>query len=365
MTSLLEVRNVRKRFGGVAAVEDLSLDIGEGEFFALLGPSGCGKTTLMRMIAGFEAPDAGRVTIGGVDMTGTPPHARPVNMMFQSYALFPHMSVEGNIAFGLRQARMPRPEIARRVAEMLRLVQLEGFGARRPDQLSGGQRQRVALARALARRPRLLLLDEPLAALDRKLREETRFELTRVQRDLGTSFMLVTHDQDEAMSMASRIAVMRAGRIEQTGAPRDIYDEPANRAVAMFVGEINLFETVVEGRATLNGESVTRLSGAEAPPDLFHARGDASLAAGQKVALVVRPEAIELSREGEAPVNAMRGEIVDIVFRGEASLARLRLPGGFLLRALVSRERLARLSLARGETVHASFPAAAGRVLAS
>src|ERR1041385_6955256 len=221
--------NVTKRFGDFTAVDGLSLDIHEREFFALLGPSGCGKTTLLRMLAGFETPDAGRVTLSGRDLTGIPPYRRPVNMMFQSYALFPHMTVAGNVAFGLKQDRMPKAEIAARVEEMLALVQLSGFAARKPDQLSGGQRQRVALARSLAKRPKVLLLDEPLAALDRKLREETRFELKELQRRLAIAFVIVTHDQDEAMTVADRIGVMSNGRLAQVGTPAEIYERPASR----------------------------------------------------------------------------------------------------------------------------------------
>src|SRR5438132_5260447 len=240
--ALLEIAGVAKRFGAAAAVEDVSLSIEKGEFFALLGPSGCGKTTLLRMIAGLEIPDRGRVLIDGVDVTALPPYSRPVNMMFQSYALFPHMDVAGNIAFGLRQEKMDRRHIAARVDEMLALVQMSDYRARRPHELSGGQRQRVALARALAKMPKLLLLDEPLAALDRKLRAETRLELTAIQERVGISFLVVTHDPEEALSMATCVAVMDRGRLVQTGAPAEIYERPASRFVAGFVGEVNLFE---------------------------------------------------------------------------------------------------------------------------
>ena len=247
---LVRFERVSKRFGGVTAVDRLSLDIFEGEFFALLGPSGCGKTTLLRMLAGFETPDEGRVLLDGEDLAGVPPHRRPVNMMFQSYALFPHLTVEGNVAFGLKQDGLPKAEIAARVDEMLALVRLEGFGARKPHQLSGGQRQRVALARALVKRPRVLLLDEPLAALDKKLRDETQFELMDLQEQLGLTFVIVTHDQEEAMTVADRIGVMDHGRLVQVATPPEIYEQPNSRWVADFIGDVNLIEgRVVEAAA--------------------------------------------------------------------------------------------------------------------
>src|SRR3954467_12636425 len=239
---LLRIDAVVKKFGVFRAVDRLSLDIRAGEFFALLGPSGCGKTTLLRMLAGFETPDQGKILLEGRDIAQVLPHQRPVNMMFQNYALFPHLNVRDNIAFGLRRANMPRHEIAIRVGEMMALVKLEGLETRKPDQLSGGQKQRVALARSLARRPRLLLLDEPLAALDRKLRENTQSELIELQRRLGTTFVIVTHDQEEAMTMADRIGVMDSGRLEQVATPRQLYEAPASRWVAGFVGDINLLD---------------------------------------------------------------------------------------------------------------------------
>src|SRR5215510_9266420 len=242
---LVRFETVSKRFGGVTAVDQLSLQIYPGEFFALLGPSGCGKSTLLRLLAGFETPEEGRVLLDGVDLTSVPPHRRPVNMMFQSYALFPHLTVEGNVAFGLKQDGLPKAEIASRVTDMLALVKLEGFGARKPHQLSGGQRQRVALARALAKRPRVLLLDEPLAALDKKLRGETQFELMHLKQELGLTFVIVTHDQEEAMTVADRIGVMNHGRVMQVATPPELYEQPNSRWVADFVGDVNLFEGCV------------------------------------------------------------------------------------------------------------------------
>ena len=245
-TPLLRIDAVVKKFGGFRAVDALSLDIRAGEFFALLGPSGCGKTTLLRMLAGFETPDEGRILLDGKDIAQIPPHQRPVNMMFQNYALFPHLNVRDNIAFGLKRARMPSSDIDARVTEMVALVKLEGLEKRKPDQLSGGQRQRVALARSLARRPQLLLLDEPLAALDKKLRESTQLELMELQRRLGLTFIIVTHDQEEAMTMAGRIGVMDAGRLEQVATPRELYEAPRSRWIAEFVGDINLIEGKLE-----------------------------------------------------------------------------------------------------------------------
>src|SRR5437588_191009 len=240
--ALLEIDGVSKRFGGTTAVDDVALSVERGAFYALLGPSGCGKTTLLRMIAVFETPDSGRIFIDGIDVTGLPAYERPVNMMFQSYALFPHMDVAANIAFSLRQEGMERGRIAARVGDMLALVQMSEYGRRRPHELSGGQRQRIALARALAKMPKLVLLDEPLAALDRKLRAETRLELIGIQERVGTTFLLVTHDQEEALGMASRIAVMNRGRVVQIGTPAEIYERPGSRFVADFVGAVNLFE---------------------------------------------------------------------------------------------------------------------------
>ena len=323
---LVRVDRVEKRFGEVVAVDGVTLDIEHGEFFALLGPSGCGKTTLLRLLAGFEVPDTGTIAIDGEDMTGVPPYRRPVNMMFQSYALFPHMSVAGNIGFGLRQQGLSRAEIEPRVARLLDLVELGGLGGRRPAQLSGGQRQRVALARALAREPKLLLLDEPLAALDRKLRARTQVELVSLQRRLGLTFVVVTHDQEEALGMASRIAVMEKGRLAQVGTPAEIYDRPASRFVADFIGEVNLFE----GEARATGETVS-LSG---PEGEIRAHGTAPVAA-----LAVRPEAISVSatRPG-AGDNVLEGKLEGLRFRGDDSIAHVRLASGKVVRAKLPRK---------------------------
>jgi putrescine transport system ATP-binding protein len=354
---LLAVEGVSKSFGPVVAVDRVSLTVGRGEFFALLGPSGCGKTTLLRMLAGFETPEQGRILIDGVDVTATPPHARPVNMMFQSYALFPHMSVAQNIAFGLRQEGMARERVRARVEEMLELVQLQGYGARRPHQLSGGQKQRVALARALAKAPRLLLLDEPLAALDRKLREQTQFELVRIQERVGLTFIIVTHDQGEAMSMASRIAVMAAGRIEQLGPPRAVYEQPASRFVADFIGTVNL----IAGRVLGADGGEIALDGGE----LGGLRIVGTAPVGSELTLALRPERISLHRAAPAAAaNCVAGRLAEIAYQGGFSLYRIELPSGTVLRA--SRANSAEgegVELERGAAVWLSWPAAAPTVL--
>lgn len=342
---LVRIESVSKSFGATKALDNLSLDIARGEFFALLGPSGCGKTTLMRCIAGFEPPDCGRIVIDGQDMAGAPPHRRPVNMMFQSYALFPHMSVARNIAYGLVQEGLPRADIDARVAEMLKLTQLAGLEARKPHQLSGGQRQRVALARALAKRPKVLLLDEPLGALDRKLREETQFELMHVQERLGLTFVVVTHDQDEAMVMARRIAVMRAGRLAQVGAPAEIYDAPRSRYVAGFVGEINIFEGAIES----SHESGWRLRG---PLGAFEARARNG---ATPVAFAVRPERLRLTRAPQTEVdNAIAGVVRDAAYLGDSIIYRLECANGYVLRA---RRPASEARFLPGETAHAAFNA--------
>ncbi len=329
---LVRFEAVTKRFAGFAAVDGLSLDIQENEFFALLGPSGCGKTTLLRLLAGFEIPDDGRILLAGEDLSAVPPYRRPVNMMFQSYALFPHLSVENNIAFGLRQDGLERNEIAARVAEMLALVKLEAFAKRKPHQLSGGQRQRVALARSLVKRPRVLLLDEPLAALDRRLREDTRFELMELQSKLKLSFVIVTHDQEEAMTVADRIGVMNHGRLVQVGVPAEIYEQPNSRWVADFVGDVNL----IEGRVvSIDGDHVVAES-ADIP--VLHVKHNQPLRPGNTIWIALRPEKVRIAREPPPSMeqNCLAGQVWDIGYLGDVSIYKVRAKSGLEMKAAVS-----------------------------
>ena len=326
-TPLIRIANVTKKFGDFTAVDDISLDIYRREFFALLGPSGCGKTTLMRMLAGFETPTAGRITIDGQDMAGVAPNKRAVNMMFQSYALFPHLSVWENIAFGLRRDGMAKDKIEARVEEMLKLVQLQKFSARKPHQISGGQRQRVALARSLAKAPKLLLLDEPLGALDKKLREETQFELMDIQEKTGTTFVIVTHDQEEAMTVASRVAVMDQGRLIQVATPAVIYESPNSVYVADFLGDATFFE----GRIQKNGEAYDLIWAEGQPP--IRAKSPNDFASGQPAHYAIRPEKVEIRGERPEDDNVMKGRIIDIGYLGNLSTYHVELANGQTIKA--------------------------------
>ncbi|MCW2275186.1 polyamine ABC transporter ATP-binding protein [Rhodoblastus acidophilus] len=353
-TPQLRIRNVVKTFEGFAAVDDVSLDIYRGEFFSLLGASGCGKTTLLRMLAGFEFPDRGAVELDGLDLLKLQPYERPVNMMFQSYALFPHMSVAQNIGFGLRSEGLSRDHLEERVVNALKLVQLSEFAHRKPNQLSGGQKQRVALARALVKRPKILLLDEPLSALDKKLREATQFELINIQKQVGVTFIMVTHDQEEAMAMSTRIAVMDKGRVVQVGAPHEIYEYPHSRFVATFIGSINLFE----GMAA-HGPDGWRVDCAHWP---LRTAQDLAALDHHQVALGVRPEKIRIAPldENFAADNVCEGVVREVAYLGESMLYRVALPSGFLVR--VAAPNLgARFS--SGQPVRIGFGADAGVAL--
>jgi len=333
----LRIEGVTRRFGGFTAVDNVSLDIARGEFFALLGGSGSGKSTLLRILAGLTEPDTGRVVLDGQDMAGVPPHARPVNMMFQSYALFPHMTVAGNIGYGLRMEGAARAAIRDRVAEMLALVRMEGFGDRKPAALSGGQRARVALARALAKRPKLLLLDEPLSALDKNLREATQFELQAIQERTGTTFVIVTHDQEEAMTLASRLAVMDHGRLVQVGTPGEVYEFPNSRFVAEFLGTANILDGVVGA----TGPEGARIASAEFGID-FVAATPSPRPAGQAVFVALRPERLHIARAAPdaAPgENRLVGRVRDIGYFGDFFMYHVALPGGRTIRVSQANQR--------------------------
>ena len=357
---LIDIRGVTKRFGAFEAVRDLSLTIYEREFFAILGPSGCGKTTLMRMLAGFETPSEGEILLDGTDLTPIPPARRPVNMMFQSYALFPHLTVENNIAFGLKREGLPKGEIAGRVGDIMRLVQLTEFAARKPEQLSGGQRQRVALARALVKRPRLLLLDEPLGALDKKLRQETQFELMNIQESTGTTFVIVTHDQEEAMTVSSRIAVMRAGELAQVATPTDLYERPESRFVADFIGEVS----ILEGRVTAADAGHASLAVLEGASDL-RAATEAPPAAGSTAWLAIRPEKVSISMQRpDSADNVLPGKVADIAYLGNISTYHVELADGRIVKAQESnRHRAERRGITWEDEVWVSWEEDAGVLL--
>jgi putrescine transport system ATP-binding protein len=359
-SAYVRIANLSKKFGDFVAVDDVSLDIRRGEIFCLLGGSGSGKTTLLRMLAGFERPSAGSIYIDGVDMSAIPPYERPVNMMFQSYALFPHMSVEKNIAFGLEQEGLQRAEIRRQVAEILDIVKMGGFGSRKPHQLSGGQRQRVALARALVKRPKLLLLDEPLAALDRKLREHTQFELINIQQRLGVTFIVVTHDQEEAMTLGTRLGVMNHGRIAQVGTPSDIYESPATRFVADFIGSVNMFE----GRVREDGAECVRIQ-CEELGCTVRAERSVHCVNGSTVWTAIRPEKINISRHrplgaaaqrSGAAENVVRGTVREIAYMGDMSIYLVQLDSGKMMRVtLPNITRGTERPIAREESVWLSW----------
>ncbi|QYJ85364.1 polyamine ABC transporter ATP-binding protein [Shewanella mesophila] len=359
---LLKIDRVSKLFDDVRAVDDVSLNINRGEIFALLGGSGSGKSTLLRMLAGFEKPSDGRIYLDGVDITDMPPYERPINMMFQSYALFPHMTVAQNIAFGLKQDKMPKAEIDQRVQEMLKLVHMEAYAKRKPNQLSGGQRQRVALARSLAKRPKLLLLDEPMGALDKKLRTQMQLEVVDILEAVGVTCVMVTHDQEEAMTMAERISIMNDGWIAQTGTPTDIYESPANRMVAEFIGSVNLFEAdIVEDEAdhlVIQSPNIAQ--------QFYVGYGVSTSVDSTKVWLAVRPEKTHISREQpQGQYNWCAGEVEDIAYLGGISVYYIRLSNNQLIQSVMTNSDRRSDSPTWEEKVFVSWEADSGVVLRS
>ena len=356
---LIEFRNVSKRFGNFTAIDNLNLSIYEREFFALLGPSGCGKTTLMRLLAGFEPLSAGTILLDGQDISPIPPNLRAVNMMFQSYALFPHLSVWENIAFGLRRETRDKEVISQRVAEMLRLTRLAKFANRKPHQISGGQRQRVALARALAKAPKLLLLDEPLGALDKKLRSETQFELMDIQERTGTTFVIVTHDQEEAMTVSSRVALMDEGKMVQVATPSQIYEAPNSIYTADFIGDVN----IISGTAKPESRQISIVWDAEHAPII--APSDASFGADDTIHFAIRPEKVGISAEKPtASENSYQGKILDIAYLGNISTYHVELPSGHIIRAQTANtQRLSERGLTWEDSVWVYFQGSAGVLL--
>ena len=357
---LITFKNVTKRFGDFTAIDALDLNIYAQEFFALLGPSGCGKTTLMRMLAGFETPTEGIIELAGQNIAPIPPNKREVNMMFQSYALFPHLNIWDNIAFGLRREKMPKDQMEARVEEMLRLTKMEKFARRKPHQVSGGQRQRVALARSLAKAPKLLLLDEPLGALDAKLRQDTQFELMDIQESTGTTFVIVTHDQEEAMTVASRVAVMDHGKLVQVDTPDVIYETPNSVYVADFIGDVN----IIEGRVEANGDSVS-LNWAEGQPALVGSANQ-PISKGASAAMAIRPEKIAISSEKPTDrTNVLQGRVLDIAYLGNISTYHVQLDNGTVIKAQIANtRRIARRNFTWEDPVWLSWTDTAGIVLA-
>ncbi len=344
----IQIENVTKKFGDFTAIDNLTLDIYKNEFFSLLGPSGCGKTTLLRMLAGFEKITNGKILLDGEDISEIPPHLRPINMMFQSYALFPHMTVEKNIAFGLKQDKMPENLINQRVEEMLELVELTDFAKRKPNQLSGGQSQRVALARSLAKRPKLLLLDEPLGALDKRLREQTQFELMDIQEKLKVTFVIVTHDQEEAMTVSSRIGVMDSGNLIQVATPAEIYEAPINKDVADFIGDVNLFKGIYKGQNEIGTQLLSDDSNS-----IVYATQKVDVAIGNQLWFALRPEKLEISKRlPKNEHNILKGTIEDIAYGGSFSTYHVKLQNGTILKAIrANRERTKEHHLTWGDEV--------------
>ena len=344
----IQIENVTKKFGDFTAIDNLTLDIYKNEFFSLLGPSGCGKTTLLRMLAGFEKITDGKILLDGEDISEIPPHLRPINMMFQSYALFPHMTVEKNIAFGLKQDKMPENLINQRVEEMLELVELTDFAKRKPNQLSGGQSQRVALARSLAKRPKLLLLDEPLGALDKRLREQTQFELMDIQEKLKVTFVIVTHDQEEAMTVSSRIGVMDSGNLIQVATPAEIYEAPINKDVADFIGDVNLFKGIYKGQNEIGTQLLSDDSNS-----IIYATQKVDAAIGNQLWFAIRPEKLEISKRlPKNEHNILKGTIEDIAYGGSFSTYHVKLQNGTILKAIrANRERTKEHHLTWGDEV--------------
>ena len=358
--SLLEIRNVTRRFGDFTAVDRVSLAIEAGEFFTLLGPSGCGKTTLLRMVAGFDLPDDGSILLNGTDLADRPPEDRPVRTVFQSYALFPHMTVEGNVAFPLKMAKTPAGQIAPKVAEALEDVRLTGFGKRYPNELSGGQKQRVAIARALVTHPTLLLLDEPLAALDAKLREEMQIELINLQKEVGITFVYVTHDQTEALALSHRIAVMNAGHVEQQDEPSRIYGFPRTRFVADFIGHCNLLSGPISG----NADGIVSVGVAGLGP--VRVAAQSTLAVGRPGTVALRPEKIRIAAAApiDTPDNHVRGTVADLLYMGDVTMYIVDTPGGQKIEALLANSASGRAKFFEvGDTVYMSWPVAAGHFI--